>query len=188
MKLLEFADSHHPRLHAADWIKGFYLILEIDPANEKTAGGRRCVAFWIFKSNPILFKLDERLQDPEPHTSWTVSRYRNEIQIGDLAFIWRTGPERGIVAVVEIISKPEEMYELDHEQKYWKIADTDLIFRVIGNFKYRFPCISHKQLKQIDELKNLSVFHGSQRQIIFPVTATEGNILIDLIEAKLKSV
>jgi predicted RNA-binding protein with PUA-like domain len=146
------------------------------------------LTFWIFKSNPSLFKLDERLRDPEPITTWKVSRYKDDIQIGDLAFIWRTGDKRGIVAVMEITSKPAEMYELDHEQKYWEVRDTDLIFRVKGNFKYRCQCISHKQLKQINELKNLSVFHGYQQQTNFRVTEAEGNILIGLVKAKIKSV
>jgi predicted RNA-binding protein with PUA-like domain len=145
------------------------------------------VAFWIFKSNPYLFKLDERLNDPEPLTSWKVSRYRDKIQIGDVAFIWRTGSKRGIVAIMEITSKPREMYELEHEQQSWEIRDTKLIIRILGTFKQRFPFsyISYKELKQIPELNNLSTFHGFQQHTTFPVTKAEGNILMKLIESKI---
>jgi predicted RNA-binding protein with PUA-like domain len=144
--------------------------------------------FWIFKSNPDLFKLDDRLQDPEPHTTWKVSRYKDGIQIGDLAFIWRTGPKRGVVGVIQITSTPKEMYELEHEQKYWENPDMELITRVKGNFIYRCPCISHKELKQINGLKDLSVFHGYQQQTNFSVTEAEGNILIELVKAEMKYV
>lgn len=141
------------------------------------------MAYWIFKSNPELFHIDERLKDDEPITNWKVSRYKDEIQIGDIAFIWRTGPKRGIVAVMEITSKPKEMHELDHEQKYWEIPDTKLITRVNGIFKYRLKhYISHKKLKQIPELGNLSVFHGFQQHTTFRVNEPEGKILMALIE------
>jgi len=78
------------------------------------------------------------------------------------------------------------MYELEHEQKYWQIPDTELIMRVEGNFRYRCPCISYKQLKQINELKDLSVFHGFQQQTNFRVNEAEGNILMGLIKTKTK--
>jgi predicted RNA-binding protein with PUA-like domain len=143
------------------------------------------LALWIFKSNPELFELDERLQDTEPHTTWKISRYKDEIQIGDLAFIWRTGPKRGIVAVMEITSKPQKMYELEREQKYWKNRDTELIIRVEGDFKCRCNFISYKELKQTNGLENLSVFHGFQQQTNFRVNEAEGNILMKIIKAEM---
>jgi len=34
------------------------------------------MAFWIFKCNPEKYRLAERLADPNPTLTWTVSRYR----------------------------------------------------------------------------------------------------------------
>ena len=45
------------------------------------------MAFWIFKYNPEKYHLAERLADPNPDITWTVSRYRNQIAPGDTIFI-----------------------------------------------------------------------------------------------------
>jgi hypothetical protein len=39
--------------------------------------------YWIFRSNPERFRIDDRLKDPEPRTSWLVMRYRDEIKPGE---------------------------------------------------------------------------------------------------------
>jgi len=74
------------------------------------------------------------------------------------------------------------MYELEHEQEYWIVPDTESIVRVLGIFKHRFPCIYYKKLMEISELKNLSTFHGFQRHTTFRVTNEEGRILMGLIQ------
>ena len=58
------------------------------------------MSHWIFKANPEKYRIDERLKDVEPKISWRVTRYKDEIQKGDIAFIWRTGTNRGICAVM----------------------------------------------------------------------------------------
>ena len=45
------------------------------------------MSYWIFKCNPARFRIDERLADPEPKTSWLVTPYRDEIRSGDTASI-----------------------------------------------------------------------------------------------------
>jgi EVE domain len=54
------------------------------------------MAYWIFKYNPEKYRLDDRLADPNPEITWTVSRHRREIAPGDTIFIWQTGRDRGI--------------------------------------------------------------------------------------------
>jgi hypothetical protein len=45
------------------------------------------MAFWFFKCNPEQYRLAARLADPNPNTSWMVTRYRDEIGPGDTVFI-----------------------------------------------------------------------------------------------------
>lgn len=140
--------------------------------------------YWIFKTNPDNYRLDERLKDSEPKISWTVTRYRNEIQKGDIAFIWRAGPNRGICAVMRIDTDPAEMEELESEQEYRVERDVKIMWRVVGALTHRFNCISHQELRNIPDLENLSVFTGFPMGTNYKVTDEEGKILMELAEAR----
>ena len=39
------------------------------------------MSYWIFKTNPDKYLLDERLRDAEPKISWKVTRYKDEIKM-----------------------------------------------------------------------------------------------------------
>jgi len=140
------------------------------------------MSYWIFKCNPDEYRIDERLKDPEPKITWRVTRYKDEIKKGDIAFIWRTGDNRGICAIIRIESDPREMEELDSEQKYNFERDIRVRMRIEGRFTNRFGCVSHKELRNIQGLESLSVFSGYQQTTNFRVTDEEGKILLKLAE------
>ncbi|MEI7847161.1 MAG: EVE domain-containing protein [Chloroflexota bacterium] len=137
--------------------------------------------YWIFKSNVDHYRLDDRLKNPDPNTTWKVTRYREKIQSGDLAFIWRAGNPRGICAIMEITTDPLEMEEIEIERQYGTPPVYEVALMVKGNLVERFSLIESKTLKQIAGLENLSVFHGFQQGTNFPVTKEEGRILHDYI-------
>lgn len=138
-------------------------------------------SYWIFKLNPDLYRLDDRLNDPDNHTTWQVTRYRDEIRIGDMAFIWRAGPPRGLCAVIKIDSDPELMDEIPIEKKYYIALKDEPKIRVRGHYTSRFKLISKQEIKQVPGLENLSVFHGYQSATNFRGTQEEGAILEELI-------
>jgi hypothetical protein len=37
------------------------------------------MAYWIFKCNPERYRITDRMADPNPNLTWTVSRHRDEI-------------------------------------------------------------------------------------------------------------
>lgn len=137
--------------------------------------------YWIFKCNPKKYRLDARLSNPEPRISWQVTRYKKDIMPGDKAFIWRCGSDRGICAVMDIETQPKDIPELDTEIPYCVDLDTGVTCRVLGTIAYRFPCLSHKILRAVPELTNLSVFHGLQRGTNFQVTFEEGEAVMKII-------
>jgi hypothetical protein len=145
-------------------------------------GAGNAMNYWIFKCNPDRYRLNERLSDPEPLTTWLVSRYRERIAAGDLAFIWQTGGERGIRATIRINSSPENMPELDNEQKYQVSPDRRIACRVRAAFVRRDLNFSAATLKAIPGLKNLSVFHGFQQTTNFEVTREEATILLRTVQ------
>lgn len=61
------------------------------------------MAFWIFKYNPAVYRLAERLADPNPTITWLVSRFKEEINAGDTAFLWMTGRNRCMRAVMWMV-------------------------------------------------------------------------------------
>jgi predicted RNA-binding protein with PUA-like domain len=139
------------------------------------------VNYWIFKVNPDRYRIDDRLQNNDPNTTWQVTRYADQIRRGDLAFIWRAGKRRGICAVMKIDSDPDEMEEIELERLYYRIPDLEKKLRVRGRFIRRFALIPSKDLKVSPGLENLSVFHGFQQATNFLVSPKEGEILLRII-------
>lgn len=139
------------------------------------------MAYWIFKCNAEYYRIKDRLADPEERITWRVTRYRDEIKPGDTAFIWLTGRNRGICAVMAIESMPRMMPEIPTEIFYNITFENTEEWRTEGRLIRRGPYISHKQLRQEPGLHELSMFHGNQRATNFHVTAAEGDILMRLI-------
>jgi hypothetical protein len=139
------------------------------------------MAYWIFKYNPELYHLDDRLADPNPDITWTVSRHRNEIGPGDTIFLWQTGRDRGIRAVLRAEGVPQDMPELESEQPYWAERDTQVRCRVRATIVDRDVDLPHSVLRSVPGLEDLSVFHGFQQGTNFPVKPTEGPIILELI-------
>ena len=140
------------------------------------------MAFWIFKCNPDGYRLDDRLADPNPTISWTVSRHREEIVPGDTVFLWVTGRSRSIRAIMWVDEAPRLMAELESEQPYWAERDTEEKWRVLGTLTHRGVNLSHNDLREVPGLEKLSVFRGFQQMTNFPVTSEQGAILLRLVE------
>lgn len=146
--------------------------------------------YWIFKCNPDEYCIDERLRDNEPNLTWKVMQHRDEIRNGGVAFIWRTGPERGICAVIQIDSDIREMEEIESERKYLK-QPLGPRQRVGAHITERgFAPISHIELKGIQGLESLSVFSRKvwQRATNFTVTDEQGEILLKLVAGRCRGV
>ena len=137
--------------------------------------------YWIFKCNPDLYNLDARLRDQNPEITWLVTRYINDIRPGDVAFLWQTGEERGIRAVMKIETLPQAMPELPSEQSYWATPETQVRCRVRGKLSHKGFALSADQLKALPTLADLSVFHGFQQATNFPVSSEEGAALMAII-------
>jgi hypothetical protein len=140
------------------------------------------MAYWIFKYNPEKYRLDDRLADPNPEITWTVSRYRDEIAPGDTIFIWQTGRDRGIRAVLRAEAVPQDMAEIDSELPYWTQGENHICCRVRATIIERDVNLPHTELRTVPGLESLSVFHGFQQTSNFRVRPAEGAIILGLIQ------
>jgi predicted RNA-binding protein with PUA-like domain len=86
--------------------------------------------YWIFKCNPIIFDIDERLKNPEKITTWQVNQFKKDIKKGDRAFICRCGKNLGIIALMDVVSDPQNMHEVEHDLKYHGKPDLEKKLRV----------------------------------------------------------
>ncbi len=60
---------------------------------------------WIFQGNPNRFDIDDYLSR-YTYIYWSAPTNQKEIEIGDKAFIWRSGAQAGLVAIGNIKEKP----------------------------------------------------------------------------------
>jgi hypothetical protein len=137
--------------------------------------------YWIFKCNPELYRIDDRLNDPNPVITWKVSRYRDEIKDGDTAFIWKTGDDRGIVGAMRLQSDPQLMAEIPSELPYaigGHAGGKEMM--VIGELVAR-KTITVSELQDVQGLAGLSALHPPYQGTNFPATHEEGQLLMELL-------
>jgi len=71
---------------------------------------------WIFQGNPEVFKIDEYLAHYPMLIYWRVPQYPSRVMVGDRAFIWRAGPESGVVASGRVVEAPVKKSEVAHPE------------------------------------------------------------------------
>ena len=146
----------------------------------------RNISYWIFKCDREKYELDARLQDVEEETTWRIDlNYKNVVQPGDMAFIWQIGRNKGIRAIMVVVSKPDEIEEIENEKQYYRPNfEPTRILRVRGKFLSRFPVVSAKRLRENDpSLSDSPAFRGRSGQTTYEVTNTHGNFLENYIKA-----
>ena len=74
---------------------------------------------WIFQSNPNIYDLEGSLKELKEQ-SWTVTKFKNQIHIGDKVFLWESGVNSGIIAVCTVLTKPEIIPSNPEEKLFFK--------------------------------------------------------------------
>lgn len=65
-------------------------------------------AVWLFQANPDIFDIDRALSE-EPEMTWVVRQYAKEVAKGDRVYLWRSGPDAGVVATATVMTDPAVM-------------------------------------------------------------------------------
>ncbi len=81
--------------------------------------------YWILHHNPKLLPVDVPYPPgvPQNRDYWHISRYGDEVAIGDVAFIWHAGTNRGIYDVAKVLSVPPHKREADDQIGLLKKSD-----------------------------------------------------------------
>lgn len=76
----------------------------VEPEKEEPASAEANA--WIFQANPKVFDI-ERAVSEEPEMTWVVRQYTKDVRKGDRVYIWRSGPEAGVIAKATVMTDPE---------------------------------------------------------------------------------
>lgn len=73
--------------------------------------------YWILQHNPRLLRVNIPAPPSVPPSRdyWHISRYARDVCIGDVAFIWHAGVDRGIYDVSTVVSTPPHSPEADSQ-------------------------------------------------------------------------
>lgn len=139
------------------------------------------MAYWLFKTNPKRYAIDRRLLDKEAKTTWRAKQHAKKMQIGDIAFAYRTGKSPGIVAVLKLSALPKVMAEIESEKPYDLGDDTGPERRVLCHFSERPSLIPKKKLDRLfldQSRKRILDRQGTN----FPLSDDEGDGILRLME------
>jgi hypothetical protein len=84
------------------------------PGASEASEAEADASVWLFQANPSFYDIDRALQELQA-IEWTLRQYRKQVEVGDRAYVWRSGPDGGVIAVgsvlTEAIEKPPDSSE-----------------------------------------------------------------------------
>jgi len=151
------------------------------------------MAYWLMKSEPETFSIDDLAQAPRQTTSWEgVRNYqarnfmRDDMALGDKAFFYHSNCKPpGIAGIVEVVACAHpDLTAFDSGSEYfdpksnpenprWMMVDV----RLVQRFE-RF--ISLSELKQQPELNSMKILEKGNRLSITPVSLKEWRCILQL--------
>lgn len=149
--------------------------------------------YWLMKSEPEVFSIDDLAQMPNKTDHWEgVRNYqarnmmRDQMQKGDQAFFYHSNcKEPGIVGIMEISREgyadftafdPEAKYydpKSDPDNPRWHMVDVRFVRKLRRN-------ITLSELKQNPQLEEMPLVRRGNRLSIMPVTAAQWHCILDL--------
>jgi predicted RNA-binding protein with PUA-like domain len=149
--------------------------------------------YWLFKSEPTTFNIDDLSRAPKQTTNWEgVRNYqvrnmlRDDISVGDKVFFYHSNCNPpGIVGIMEVIKAgyPDES-AYDSKSKYYdpkSLPTKPLWYQVDVRFIKKLPrCIALDELKKYAALKNMPLLRKGNRLSITPLVKEEWEFILHL--------
>jgi hypothetical protein len=141
------------------------------------------VKYWLFCCDPKRYSLDERLRDPNPRMTWRVTRYHDDIAAGDLVFVWLTGPERGIRALLHVTSSAEVVDRLEPGDVDCVDVEMGPIYVLEAAIVSRGSFLPASTLRAKPVLAEMSIFSESQHATEYHLSRPEALGILELMGA-----
>lgn len=152
--------------------------------------------YWLMKSEPRVFSIEDLAQAPKQTTSWDGVRnyqarnFMREMAVGDLVLFYHSNAEPpavvGIAEVVRTAYPDGTQFEKTHHHydpasppsaPRWEMVD----IRYRQTFKAGLPL---DQLRQDPRLKDMVLLRKGSRLSVQPVTEAEWAVVLKLAGAK----
>lgn len=153
--------------------------------------------YWLMKSEPDAFSIDDLANSPGQKTHWEgVRNYqarnfmRDEMKVGDKVFFYHSNAKPlAIVGTMEVASEPyPDPSQFDPKSKYfdekateetprWHLVDVKLVQ------KFKNP-ILRDEIRDEPELADMMLIQRGSRLSIQPVTAHQWNKVMEMAKAK----
>ena len=154
--------------------------------------------YWLFKSEPDCFSIQDLAASPNRIASWDgVRNYqarnflRDSVKRGDLVFFYHSVTDPGIVGLMEVTGGPRpDPTQWDPESEHPDLAspeDNPRWFLVDVTLKEIFPVpLSLKRLRQEPDLQSMELLKKGSRLSIQPVSAGQFRVIMDLAASAAK--
>jgi len=147
------------------------------------------VSYWLVKSEPDEFSIDDLAAAPGRKTAWSgVRNYqarnfmRDRMRVGDKAFFYHSScPEPGIAGIAEIASEPyPDATQFDARSPYFDSAsrrEAPRWFNVEVRFVRKTRLVGLAELRTRKELSGMRLLAPGNRLSITPVDAREWSFI-----------
>lgn len=152
----------------------------------------RSMKYWLMKTEPGCFSIDDLKNSPEQTTSWDgVRNYqarnfmRDEMSVEDLVLFYHSVTEPGVVGVARVVreSYPDHT-AWDPQDSHFDPRSTPekpLWFMVDVQFVEKFPyAVSLKSLRGIAGLEGMELLRKGSRLSVMPVSHKEFDIVVGI--------
>ena len=148
--------------------------------------------YWLLKSEPGVFSIDDLIQSPGQTTCWDgVRNYqarnfmRDEMRTGDLILFYHSGKNPSVVGVARVIKEgyPDDT-AWDKNSDHFDSRSTPenpIWYRVDIQFEKRLSRpFGLKELREIKGLENMMLLKKGMRLSVQPVTKEEFDLISSL--------
>ena len=152
------------------------------------------MAYWLLKSEPSTFSIEDLKKSPNQTTAWEgVRNYqarnflRDDFKVNDQAFFYHSNTEiPGIVGIVDVVkSAYPDRFAFDCKSEYFdekSSIDNPRWFVVDVKLKQIFPrVISLSELKENSKLVNMPLVRKGNRLSVSPVTQEEWRAILNMV-------
>ena len=153
------------------------------------------MSFWLLKSEPAVFGIDDLRASPRRTTCWDgVRNYqarnfmRDQMRRGDQAFFYHSNcAEPGIVGIVRIVREayPDHTAFDPHDAHYDSKSTREKPIWYMVDVKLERPCARVIPLRELKgharrELKGFALLRRGNRLSVMPVTAAHWRFIMEL--------
>lgn len=148
--------------------------------------------YWLMKSEPDEFSIDDLAAAPRKTSPWTGIRnyqarnfMRDDMTVGDLAFFYNSScPEPGIVGIMKVSRRAyPDATQFDAGSDYFdpkSSRDAPIWLHVDMTFVQRTRLIKLSELRQHHALAGMRLLQRGNRLSITPVTPDEWHYILKL--------